>query len=60
MKQLWVETGILTLEQLNLIQKNYTAPATDSSKIATTFGEQWVIYSMYALKGILPQEHYRC
>ena len=74
MKQLWVEKGTLSLDQLKLIQKrvdNCKALAGIGRiprKIATTFGgftaEQWknwvILYSMYALRGILPQEHYRC
>ena len=65
----------MSLEQLKLIQKRvdtYLPPAGKGQiprKIATAFGgftaEQWknwviLYYSMYALHGILPQEHYRC
>ena len=74
MKQLWVEKGILSLDHLKLIQKqidNCAAPAGISRiprKIATLFGgftaEQWknwvTLYSMHALRGILPEQHYRC
>ena len=74
MKKLWVEKGILSPEQLKIIQQrvdSYPAPhgmGRIPRKIATSFGgftaEQWknwiILYSMFALRGILPDNHYKC
>ncbi len=74
MKRVWLPKGVVTNEQLNLIQArvdNMQVPSDIGrvpEKIATSFGgftaDQWkhwtIIYSLYALRDILPKEHYLC
>ena len=75
MKQFWIEKRIVSLQQLKLIQNELILILLQPAgirqipqKITTAFGgftaEQWknwvILYSMYSLCGILPQEHYRC
>ena len=74
MKDIWLSTGIITHKQLDSIQlrvnKVIVPPNVGRipSKIASSFAEftaeQWknwtIIYSLFALRDILPQAHYRC
>jgi len=74
MKKLWLQNGILGLDKMAVIQArvdSFTAPTGVGRiprKIATSFGgftaEQWKnwvnLYSMFALRDLLPHEHYVC
>ena len=69
-----ISKGILQDEQLKLIQvrvDSIIVPATIGripKKIASAFGgvtaEQWMnwtlFFSLYALRGLIPEQHYRC
>ena len=73
-KKIWIPHGILKEKQLKEIQARVDSVAVPSTigripkKIATAFGgftaEQWMnwtlVYSLYALRGLIAEEHYRC
>ena len=72
--ELWKTNSILSSKEFCLIQEkvnSFVSPADIGripSKISSGFSgftaDQWknwvVIYSLYALKGVLPWDHYRC
>ena len=74
MKNLWMKKNIITSDHLELIQARvdtYKAPSGIGRiphKISSSFGgftaEQWknwvTLYSMFALRNVLPQQHYKC
>lgn len=74
MVELWKNLGILTCKQYEDIQSRVDSCVCPSdigrvpSKIASSFSgftaEQWknwtMFFSLFALKGILPREHYNC
>ena len=74
MLSVWSSTGILNKSHFSIIQEKVDAFITPShvgripSKISSGFSsftaEQWknwiLIYSLYALKDILPNDHYEC
>lgn len=74
MKNLWLEKGILSKIQLKTLQTRIDtikAPrgiGRIPNKIATSFAgftaEQWknwvVLYSLFALRGMIPEQHYIC
>jgi len=74
MKKLWLKNNIITGQDMNVIQARVDSfvPPTGIGriprKIATSFGgftaEQWknwvILYSMFALKDLLPHNHYLC
>jgi hypothetical protein len=74
MKKIWLQREIISNSQLAIIQARVDGMHVPSDigrlpkKIATSFGgftaDQWknwtIIYSLYALRDILPEEHYTC
>ena len=74
MKKIWIENDIITKDKMKVIQTRVDSIRVPSDigriprKIASSFGgftaEQWknwvIVYSMFALRGILPQAHYSC
>ena len=73
-KKILIPKGLLTDKTLKEIQTRVDSVAVPSTvgriprKIATAFGgftaEQWMnwtlLYSLYALRGLIPEEHYEC
>ena len=74
MKKIWIENGILSKDNMKAIQArvdSIIAPCDIGRiprKISSSFGsftaEQWkkwvIVYSMFALRCVLPQEQYYC
>lgn len=75
MKKIWIEKDIISRDNMKVIQTRVDSMRVPSDigriprKIASSFGgftaaEQWknwvIVYSMFALHGILSQEHYSC
>lgn len=74
MKNLWLENGVLSKAQMKILQTRIDTIRTPRgigripNKIATSFNgftaEQWknwvILYSMFALRGIIPEQHYVC
>ena len=74
MKKIWIEKDLISKDNMKVIQTRVDSMRVPSDigriprKIASSFGgftaEQWknwvIVYSMFALRGILPQEHYSC
>ena len=74
MKKIWIENGILTRDDMKAIQARVDSIRAPSGigriprKVSSSFGgftaEQWknwvIVYSMFALRCVLPQEHYSC
>ena len=72
--KIWMQNDFITKESMKVIQSRADSIRVPSDigrvprKIASSFSgftaEQWknwvVIYSMFALRGILPQDHYVC
>ena len=70
----WLDTSMLTAADLQKVQERVDAVLVPANigripgKIAKSFSgftaDQWknwvVVFSSYALHGILPDEHYRC
>lgn len=73
-KKIWIPRGILSNKDLKEIQARVDSVVVPSTigripkKIASAFGgftaEQWMnwtlVYSLYALRGLIPKEHYEC
>lgn len=74
MMKIWTENGLITKDQMKVVQTRVDSirvpsgigrvPKKISSSFAGFTAEQWknwvMLYSMFALRGILPQEHYVC
>lgn len=74
MMKIWIERDIISKDDMKVLQSRVDSIKVPGGtgripkKIASCFGgftaEQWknwvILYSMYALRGILPQEHYLC
>ena len=74
LKKVWLPRGLITDRQFSLLQTRVDAMAIPSDigriprKIMSSFSsftaEQWknwtIIYSMFALRGVLPQADYVC
>ena len=74
MKNLWLENGVLSKAQMKTLQTRIDTIRTPRGigripkKIATSFNgftaEQWknwvILYSMFALRGMIPEQHYVC
>ena len=74
MKKIWIKNDLLTKDNMRVIQARVDSMSTPSGigriprKISSSFGgftaEQWknwvIVFSMFALRGVLPQEHYSC
>ena len=73
-KKIWIPRGILKERESREVQARVDSVVVPSTlgripkKITTAFGgftaEQWMnwtlVYSLYALRGLIPIEHYRC
>ena len=73
-KKIWIPKGLLSDKDLKEIQARVDSVVVPSTigripkKIASAFGgftaEQWMnwtlVYSLYALRGLIPKEHYEC
>lgn len=73
-KKIWIPKGILKDRELKEIQARVDSVIVPSTigripkKIASAFGgftaEQWmnwtIVYSLFALRGLIAEEHYRC
>lgn len=73
-KKIWIPRGLLKEKELKEIQARVDCVAVPSTigriprKIASAFGgftaEQWLnwtlVYSLYALRGLIGKEHYEC
>ena len=74
MKKIWIQEDLISKENMKVIQTRVDSIKVPSDvgriprKIASSFSgftaEQWknwvVIYSLFALRGILPHDHYNC
>ena len=73
-KKIWIPKGLLKEKELKEIQAQVDSMIVPSTigripkKITSAFGgftaEQWMnwtlVYSLYALRGLIPEEDYKC